>query len=152
MASVKKARVNMLSDWKLAAAIATSVCALTCLAWLYSIYSNQSSATNTQHPEPVWLGTSKVRSQLENGQQLAFNVNLQVKKKDDLKALKPHVPAIESMMHELGQDMSPDQLTSGDGMEALSQDIRKSVNNYLRKQKVEPRVMTVAFEQFFVQP
>jgi flagellar basal body-associated protein FliL len=66
--------------------------------------------------------------------------------------LTPHVPALETMIREVGQGLSKDDLSAEDGLSDFGKDIRRSVNNYLRKQKVEPRVMTVAFEEIFLAP
>jgi len=149
-ASAKRSkRSNALNDWKLGLGIGVVACALGWAAWMYAGIGNASA---NARPAPVWLGVSKITSQLENGQMLAFKVGLQVKEQDDLKALTPHVPAIETMMRELGQNISKDELSGPDGLSEFAQDIRRSVNNYLRKQKVEPRVLTVAFEDIFVNP
>jgi flagellar basal body-associated protein FliL len=142
-------RSGAFSDWKLGLIVGLSMCIMGALAWRYA---GQAETGSTQRPVPVWLGVSKLTSQLENGQMLAFKVGLQVKQKDDLEVLTPHVPALETMIRELGQGVSKEDLASPDGITEFGQDIRRSVNNYLRKQKVEPRVLTVAFEDIFLTP
>jgi flagellar basal body-associated protein FliL len=142
-------RSRTLSDWKLGLGIGALACALGWAAWMYA---GPGKANANARPMPVWLGVSKITSQLDSGQMLAFKVGLQVKKQDDLKVLTPHVPAIETMMRELGQNLSKEDLSEPDGLSEFGQDIRRSVNNYLRKQKVEPRVVTVAFEDIFLNP
>lgn len=142
-------RSPILSDWKLGLAIGVAACALGGLAWMYA---GPGKASANARPMPVWLGVSKVNAQTDSGQVLAFKVGLQVKKPDDLKVLTPHVPAMETMMRELGQNLTREDLNSEDGISEFGQDIRRSINNYLRKQKVEPRVVTVAFEEIFLNP
>lgn len=142
-------RSPILSDWKLGLAIGVATCALGWLAWMYA---GPGKASADARPMPVWLGVSKVNAQTDSGQLLAFKVGLQVKKPEDLKVLTPHVPAMETMMRELGQSLTRDDLNSQDGISEFGQDIRRSINNYLRKQKVEPRVVTVAFEEIFLNP
>lgn len=142
-------RSPVFSDWKLGLAIGLATCALGWLAWMYA---GPGKAAANARPQPVWLGVSKVNSQLDSGQVLAFKVGLQVKKPDDLKVLTPHVPAMETMIRELGQNLTRDDLAAEDGISDFGQEIRRSINNYLRKQKVEPRVVTVAFEEFFLNP
>jgi flagellar basal body-associated protein FliL len=137
------------SDWMLGLVVGLVTCVLGWLAWLYA---GAGITSETRRPAPVWLGVSKVTSQLENGQMLAFKVGLRVKAPDDLKVLTPHVPALETLLQELGQGLSKDDLSAEDGLSDFAQDIRRSVNNYLRKQKVEPRVTTVAFEEIFLNP
>lgn len=137
------------SDWMLGVAVGLVTCALGWLAWMYA---GPGLSQDTRRPMPVWLGVSKVTSQLESGQMLAFKVGLQVKRADDLEVLTPHVPALETMIAEVGQGLTKDDLSAEDGLSDFGKDIRRSVNNYLRKQKVEPRVMTVAFEEIFLAP
>jgi len=147
----RSTRSRALSDWKLGLGIGVLACALGWAAWMYAGPGTASASAGTR-PAPVWLSVSKVTTQLENGQMLAFKVGLQVKEQDDLKVLTPHVPAIETMMRELGQNLSKEDFSEPDGLREFGQDIRRSVNNYLRKQKVQPRVMTVAFEDIFLNP
>jgi flagellar basal body-associated protein FliL len=142
-------RSGAFSDWKLGLIVGLSVCIMGVLAWRYA---GQGEAGSPQRPVPVWLGVSKLTSQLENGQVLAFKVDLQVKQKDDLEVLAPHVPALETMIQELGQSMSKEDLSAEDGLAEFGRDIKRSVNNYLRKQRVEPRVVMVAFEDIFLNP
>jgi flagellar basal body-associated protein FliL len=137
------------SDWMLGLMVGLVTCALGWLAW---VYAGPGLSPDARRPLPVWLGVSKVTSQLENGQMLAFKVGLQVRQTDDLKVLTPHVPALETMISEVGQSLTKDDLSAEDGLNDFGQDIRRSVNNYLRKQKVEPRVMAVAFEEIFLAP
>jgi flagellar basal body-associated protein FliL len=142
-------RSPALSDWKLGLVIGVLACTLGWVAWMYA---GPGKANANARPAPIWLGVSKVTTQLENGQMLAFKVGLQVKEQDDLKVLTPHVPAIETMMRELGQNLSKEDLSEPDALSEFGQDIRRSVNNYLRKHKVKPRVVTVAFEDIFLNP
>lgn len=136
-------------DWKLGLVVGLLSCTLAGLVWLHAGPEAESDA---RRPKPVWLDVKHVNAQLETGQVLAFKVGLQVKKPDDLEVLTPHVPALQTLLQALGESMSKEDLMAEDGLAEFGRDIRRNVNNYLRKHRVEPRVVTVAFEDIFLNP
>lgn len=144
-----KADRAAVGDWLMGLGIGLVVCLCGWAVWLYT---SQASGTDTKRPVPIWLSLGKVVSQLEDGQRLAFKVDLQLKAKDDLDAVQPHTQALEHMLQELGQDLSRDDVAGPQGMQAFGKDIRRSVNNYLRHQQVPTKVTSVAFEELLLMP
>jgi flagellar basal body-associated protein FliL len=84
---------------------------------------------------------------MDDGQRLRFQVAFRLKDPEALKTLTAHAPALQVMVQDLGQHVDPEELQSPEGIEDFSRSIRNSVNNYLRRQQLEPRVMSVAFSE-----
>ena len=103
--------------------------------------------TASGRPLPVYLGLDSVISQMDDGQRLRFQVAFRLKDPEALKTLTAHAPALQVMVQDLGQHVDPEELQSPEGIEDFSRSIRNSVNNYLRRQQLEPRVMSVAFSE-----
>jgi flagellar basal body-associated protein FliL len=118
-------------------------------AWFYT--AGQPDLTQRRAP-PVWMGLDKVVAQLDDGQHLNVKVDLQLKDEEALEALTPHGDAMKVMLAELGQAITREDLASPEGIQSFGQDIRRHINNYLRRQQVEQRVVSVAFGELLLTP
>ena len=132
------------TDLTLALVIGALVLCTAAAAWWFT---RGPTPTATGRPLPVYLGLDAVISQMDDGQRLRFQVALQLKDPEALKTLTAHAPALKVMVQDLGQHVDPQELQSPEGIQDFSRSIRSSVNNYLRRQQLEPRVMSVAFSE-----
>jgi flagellar basal body-associated protein FliL len=132
------------TDLRLAMGVGALVLMTAASAWWFT---RGPAPTATGRPLPVYLGLDTVISPLDDGQRLRFQVALRLQDPDALKTLTAHAPALKVMVQDLGQHVDPEELQSPEGIQDFSRSIRNSVNNYLRRQQLEPRVMSVAFSE-----
>lgn len=118
-------------------------------AWFYTAGQPDLSQ---RRPPPVWMGLGKVVAQLDDGQHLNVKVDLQLKDEEALEVLAPHGDAMKVMLTELGQAITREDLASPEGIQDFGQDIRRQINNYLRRQQIEQRVVSVAFGELLLTP
>ena len=137
-------RTRTRTDLRLALGIGALVLSAAGAAWWFT---RGPAPTATGRPLPVYLGLDTVISQLDDGQRLRFQVALRLQDPEALETINAHVPALKVMVQDLGQYVDPEALQSPEGIQDFSRSIRNSVNNYLRKQQIEPRVMSVAFSE-----
>ena len=123
-----------ISEWLLGLLIGGVMCALGWAVWLSS--GGTFSSVDTKRPKPVWVSTAQVKSQMEGGGVLTFQVNLKVK--------------AEVVMQEVGQTMTREDLASPDGLRDFAGDLRRNVNNYLRQKQIPTKVQSVAFQELFM--
>lgn len=137
-----------ISEWLLGLLIGGVMCALGWAVWLSS--GGTFSSVDPKRPKPVWVSTAQVKSQMEGGDVLTFQVNLKVKAEEDQEAVQPHVEALQVVMQEVGQTMTREDLASPDGLRDFAGDLRRNVNNYLRQKQIPTKVQSVAFQELFM--
>lgn len=132
------------TDLRLALGIGALVLSTAAAAWWFT---RGPEPTASGRPLPVYLGLDTVISQLDDGQRLRFQVALRLQDPKALETVTAHAPALTMMVQDLGQHVDPEELQSPEGIRDFSRSIRNSVNNYLRRQQLEPRVTAVAFSE-----
>lgn len=132
------------TDLRLALGIGVLVLSAAATAWWFT---RGPAPTATGRPLPVYLGLDTVISPLDDGQRLRFQVALRLQDPEALETVTAHAPALKMMVQDLGQYVDPEALQSPEGIQDFSRSIRNSVNNYLRRQQLAPRVTSVAFSE-----
>lgn len=138
-----------LSDWLLELVIGVTVVVLALGVWAYSHFS---ANTPQDKPRPVWLGISKVITQMADGRMVSVKVNLRLTDEQAVGQLEPHIPAFKALIQEAGTQVSHDELQSREGMLNFGKAIVTNVNDYLDEREVATKVKSLAFDELILMP
>lgn len=138
-----------LSDWLLELLIGVTVVVLALGVWAYSHLSTNAPQDK---PRPVWLGISKVITQMADGRMVSVKVNLRLTDENAVAQLEPHIPAFKALIQEAGTQASHDELQSREGMSRFGKAIVTNINDYLNEHEAATKVKSLAFDELILMP
>lgn len=115
-------------------------------------YVNMSKGADNAKPLPVWLAVPKVTSQTDDGRMLNIKVNLRLTELEQLKTLQAHADAFKTIVQDLGNEVTLEDMHDPDRITELGRQIKGTVNNYLRSQQVKAHIKGVAFDELHLLP
>lgn len=135
-------------DWLVGLGIGLATLGLGLGVWFYT----QKPSEDPARPRPAWVDLGRMTPQLADGNFVRVEISLQVSDKDAQAQLAPLTPAFQSMVTQLGAELSAEDVIGPDGMRQMSREIRRSVNDHLARQHIRTRVQRVAFSDYVLVP
>ena len=145
-----RVKPSHVSDWMLEATISAIVIVLVMTIWLYVRYANNHPMQ--EKAQPVWLGVTKVTSQMSDDRMVDIKVKLRLDNEKALDQMEPHAPAFEALIQEAGAKMTREDLQQRGGLKRLASGILNNINDYLEEQALPGRIKEVDFEEVLLMP
>lgn len=125
------------------------VLALLLIVWGYTAATGQGDRSR---PKPVWLGVSKVMSQLADGRLAQIQIKVQLRPGDDPMDLAAHEPAFKNLVQTIAAELTQADVAGPQGLQALAEDMADAFNAYLHERGRDERVRRVLFEEMMLLP